>query len=161
MILRNFAFKKDEKMSHFAPLQSGSSRFGGASRGKLNLELTEVGGKESKLWFYLSFCEVFKVNLSDFKRETVKEILEELHFYKDFHEKLKKQMQKEFGLGLQNRNFRKFVMWHFRRFIPIQLFVQKHANSARIKNTTSTEQFQENAPDEQARTGDLTMTIDG
>ena len=37
MILRNFAFKKEEKVSHFAPFQPGHSRFGldpGASRGE-------------------------------------------------------------------------------------------------------------------------------
>jgi hypothetical protein len=108
----------------------------------------------------MSFCEIFKLNLSDFDKATVKDFLEQLNYYKEFHEKLSEQMKSEFNINLQDKDLRDFVVNNFKRFIPIQIFVRKNAKSKKIKNTTSTEKI-ENPKSEDSQMGDFSMTIDG
>lgn len=90
----------------------------------------------------------------------MREFLEQLAVYKGFHESLKATMQREFGLSLQENAFRDFVLANLRRFVPLRLFVQKHARPAGVSNTTSTARLGSQHSVEDARTGDFTLTID-
>ena len=121
--------------------------------------------RDSKLWFYLSFCDIFKINLSDFDKNTVKEFLEQLFYYKQFHDTLTSQVQKEFNLNLHDDELRKFILKKFKRFIPIELFMKKNVNKKKVQNTTSTgnidKQILNVKSDEESQIGDFSMTIDG
>lgn len=93
----------------------------------------------------------------------MKEFLEQLFHYKEFHDSLTRQVQKEFNLNLQDNELRKFILKKLKRFIPIELFMRKNVNQKKIQNTTSTGNFdkQNQKSGEDSQIGDFSMTIDG
>lgn len=91
--------------------------------------------------------------------------MEQLSYYKKFHDTLTKQVQKEFNLNLQDSKLRKFIIKKFKRFVPIQLFVEKYSKTKKIENTTSTGRIDDLGnfakSGGESQIGDISMTMNG
>lgn len=82
--------------------------------------------RDSKLWFYLSFCDVFKVNLSDFGRNTINNFLRQLNSFKVFHDQLTKQVHDEFDLQLRDKTLQDFILRRLQRVASLESLNQEN-----------------------------------